>query len=136
LTCISNTLALVPCSCHNMQYDSTVDSRYYDYRYKEILLITIPNLYPNHSQTIEIPTGYIDSLVIVIHFPYSIRIVMTRVYCTLNKIENSMICFMYVLMRNNCWPMKTYLFQKTECKQDNTLYLVHLKHNSFALHTI
>jgi hypothetical protein len=41
----------------------TVDSRYYNFCYNEILLITIPNLYPNHSQTIEIQTGYIDSLV-------------------------------------------------------------------------
>ena len=60
----------------------TVDSRYYDICYNEILLITIPNLYPNHSQTIEIQTGYIDSLVILIHFPYPISIVITRVYCS------------------------------------------------------
>jgi hypothetical protein len=43
-------------------YEYTVDSRYYDICYNTILLITIPNLYPNHSQTIEIQTGYIDSL--------------------------------------------------------------------------
>jgi hypothetical protein len=39
----------------------TVDSRYYDTCYNEILLITIPNLYPNHSQSVEISTGYIES---------------------------------------------------------------------------
>ena len=39
----------------------TVDSRYYDVCYNEILLITIPNLYPNHSQTIEIQNDYIDT---------------------------------------------------------------------------
>jgi hypothetical protein len=61
----------------------TVDSRYYDICYNEILLITIPNLYTNHSQTIEIQTGYIDSLVIAIHFAYPISIVISRVYCTL-----------------------------------------------------
>jgi hypothetical protein len=55
-------------------------SRYYDICYKEILLIMIPTLYPNHSQTIEIQTGYIDSLVTLIYFPYSISIVITRVY--------------------------------------------------------
>jgi hypothetical protein len=60
---------------------STVDSHYYDICYNEILLITIPYLYPNHSQTIEIQTGYIDSLVIMINFPYPISIVITRVYC-------------------------------------------------------
>ena len=52
-----------------------------DSRYNEILLITIPNLYPNHSQAIEIQTGYIDSLDILIHFPYPISIVITRAYC-------------------------------------------------------
>jgi hypothetical protein len=62
-------------------FKHTVDSRYYDICYNEILLITIPNLYPNQSQTIEIQTGYIDSLVILIHFPYPISIVITRVYC-------------------------------------------------------
>ena len=62
---------------------NTVDSRYYDICYNEVLLITIPNLYPNHSQTIEIQTGYIDSLVILIHLPYPSSIVITRVYCTL-----------------------------------------------------
>ena len=62
-------------------YEYTVDSRYYDICYNTILLITIPNLYLNHSQTIEIQTGYIDSLVILIHFPYPISIVITRVYC-------------------------------------------------------
>jgi hypothetical protein len=62
---------------------NTVDSRYFYFCYNEILLITVPNLYPNHSQTIEIQTGYIDSLVILIHFPYPISIVITRVYCIL-----------------------------------------------------
>jgi hypothetical protein len=60
----------------------TIDSRYNDICYNEIMLITIPNLYPNHSQTIEIQTGYIDSLVILIHFPYPISIVIMRVYCS------------------------------------------------------
>jgi hypothetical protein len=41
-------------------------------------------MYPKHSQTIEIQTGYIDSLVILIHFPYPINIVITRPYCTSN----------------------------------------------------
>jgi hypothetical protein len=58
-----------------------VVSHYYDICYNEILLIAIPNLYTNHSQTIEIQTGYSDSLVILIHFPYPIIIVITRVYC-------------------------------------------------------
>jgi hypothetical protein len=56
----------------------TVDSRQYDICYNEILLITIPNLHPNHFQTIENQTGYIDSLVILIQFPYPISIVITK----------------------------------------------------------
>jgi len=68
----------------NKQYN-TVDSRYYDFCYNEILLITIPNLYPNHSKTIEIQTGYIDILVILVHFPYPISIVITRVYCSVKS---------------------------------------------------
>jgi hypothetical protein len=65
------------------QFIYTLDSRYYNFCYSEILLITIPNLYPNHSQTIEIQTDYIDSLVILIPFAYPISIVITRVYCTI-----------------------------------------------------
>ena len=34
------------------------------------MLITIPNLYPYHSQTITNLTVYSDSLLILIHFPY------------------------------------------------------------------
>jgi hypothetical protein len=59
----------------------TVDSRYYDICYNEILLIMKSNPYPNHSQTIEIQTVYIDSLVILIHFPYPIsNVIMGLLY--------------------------------------------------------
>lgn len=44
-------------------------------------LIVIANLYQKHYQTIEIYTGYIDSLDILIHFSFTSRIVITRVYC-------------------------------------------------------
>ena len=56
-------------------------SRYYDVCYIEMLLITIPNLSSKHYQIIEIYTGYIDSLDMLIHFPYPNSIVITRVYC-------------------------------------------------------
>jgi hypothetical protein len=48
----------------------TVVSRYYDMSSTQISLITIPNQHSNHHQTLEICTGYIDSLDILIHFPY------------------------------------------------------------------
>ena len=75
----SNMLALTVKHQHFSTH--TVDSRYYDISYNEILLIMVPNLYPNHSQPIEIQTGYMDSLFILIHFPYPISMVITRVYC-------------------------------------------------------
>jgi hypothetical protein len=55
--------------------------RYYDICYNEILLITTPNLYPNHSQTIEIQTGYINSLVKGSVYSYKWLLVITRDHC-------------------------------------------------------
>jgi hypothetical protein len=91
----------------------TVDSRYYDFCYNEILLITIPNLYPNHSQTIEIQTGYIDSLLILIHFPYPISIVITRVYCTLKMRGNLYFNLHRVVLERTCLVQKQTNFQLT-----------------------
>ena len=58
----------------------TVLSRYYDVC--EMLLITIPNLSSKHYQIIEIYAGYIDSLDILIHFPYPNSIVITSLLYT------------------------------------------------------
>jgi hypothetical protein len=44
--------------------------RYYDVCYIVMLLITIPNLSSKYYQMLKIYTGYIDSLDILIHFPY------------------------------------------------------------------
>ena len=47
-----------------------------------MLLIMIPDQYPNYDKSLEIYTGYFDSLDIMILFSYPSSIVITRDYCT------------------------------------------------------
>ena len=46
-----------------------------------MLLITIPDQYPNDYTALEIYTGYFDSLDNMILFSYPSSIVITRDYC-------------------------------------------------------
>ena len=48
-----------------------------------MLLIVIPDQYPNYYKALEIYTGYFDSLDIMILFSYPSGIVVTRDYCAL-----------------------------------------------------
>ena len=49
-----------------------------------MLLIMIPDQYPNYCKALEIYTGYFDSLDNMILFSYPSSIVITRDYCSSN----------------------------------------------------
>ena len=78
--------------------DFGVVSYYYDICYSKILLITIPNLYPNRSQTMEIYTGHrhVDGLDILIPFSYPSSIAITRVYCSATYMKGRISMRLYV----------------------------------------
>ena len=66
----------------NQSLTTTVDSRYYELWYNDMLLITMPFQYDSHHQPNLIYTGYIDSLDILILLPDPNSIFITRVYCS------------------------------------------------------
>jgi hypothetical protein len=70
----------------------TVDSRYYDICYNEMLHITIPNLYLNHSQTIEIQTdGYIDTFSLSHQYRNNVSLLYlhTHIHCRYTNLAGS-----------------------------------------------
>ena len=54
-----------------------------------MLLIMIPDQYPNYYKVLEIHTGYFDSLDTVILFPYPNSIVIPRDYCSFKHLPES-----------------------------------------------
>ena len=60
---------------------NTAVSHYYNVWLFEMLLIMIPDQYPNYYKALEIYTGYFNSLDIMILFSYPSSVVIMRDYC-------------------------------------------------------